>query len=193
MAIVRGTNCGFVTASPSADPGGSTVGLQFRARALKDTAPAGYNLITELGWWCDSATPAADYELGLYDHNAGDDNPENLIEKTAATAKGTDAGWKKVTDLAIPITAGTTYWIAVQLDATTPDTYIDYTGDAGAKMDSLTAVSTLPDPWGASAASSGSLLTVYAVVGNTASSPPKDQAALQKDTIQSQGQPGLFS
>ena len=164
MAVVLGTNCGFVTVSPSADPAGSNSLMSLKSRAMKDTSPATAAKIVEIGWWCDNATDESNFEVGVYDHNVGDDEPENLLAGASQTnAKGTGAGWKKVTGLNISISSSTIYWIGVELDTTAPpDASTNYTSDAArnARKENQT---TLTDPWGTSSGFSSSLYAIYAV------------------------------
>lgn len=164
MALVVGTNCGFVTTAPTTDPEGVTgLALDTFSLAFKVTAPATAIKVTEIGWWCGSATPDANFEVGVYDHNTGDNNPENLLAGADQTnAKGTTTGWKSVTGLNISITPSTTYWLAVQLDATTPDTFMNTTSTVGEKMD-RSSETTLQNPWGASDATVARLVPIYAV------------------------------
>ena len=131
MALVLGTSCGFVTSSPSADPGGTALeDVDTTAQTLKATAPVGATKVTEIGWWCDNATEEANFEVGIYGDNGSGTAPDAVIELNQTNAKGTGAGWKKVTGLNIAITAGTIYWIAMQLDDTATGTDTDKTNDA---------------------------------------------------------------
>ncbi len=119
MGLVVGTNCGFVPEAPSADPEDNSGiwTLDNYALALKVTAPDGATAITEIGWWCDNATQAANFDVGIYSHNSGTDLPSSLLASSGDVAKGTDAGWKSAA-VSCEITAGTTYWLAVALDNT---------------------------------------------------------------------------
>jgi len=162
-AVVKGVSSGFVTSAPSADPAGIAGKIDTRAFALKAVAPAGAAKVVEIGWWCDTATEEANFEVAIYDHNVGDNNPEAIVGWDQTNAKGTTAGWKKVTGLDIPITAGNTYWIAVQLDDTATQTNYNYTNDAGEKEDMKTTQTTLIDPWGVSPYTYGELTGFYAV------------------------------
>ncbi len=165
MALVLGTNCGFVTVAPVADPSGSFGWtLDNISYALKDTSPIGAGKITEIGWWCDNSTEAANFDVGIYTHNVGDNNPEAVVGSISAdNAKGTTAGWKKVTGLNIAITAGNIYWIAVQLDNTFTATTVDTTNSAGDKQDFKNAQTELPSPWGASDGTAERIMAFYAV------------------------------
>ena len=161
MALVIGTNCGFVTTAPTADPDDGLVSVDNSAVSLKDTSPSGNNIVTEIGWWCDNATEEANFEVGIYDHNGGDDEPEAVVGSLNQTnAKGTGSGWKVVTGLNISISASTVHWIAVQLDNTSTATLTN-TGGSGRRA-VLTSVSTLPSPWGTSFAFGSNLTATYA-------------------------------
>ena len=153
-ALELGTNTGFLYAgsSPNVDPWEDLDGVDTMAWSIKDTAPVGATKVTEIGWWCDTATEAANFEVGIYDHSVGDDNPEAKVGDFAIdNAKGTTAGWKKVTGLNIPITAGTIYWIAMQLNdtATATEISIEGTGTPGSKSVRKAGQTALIDPWGA--------------------------------------------
>ena len=165
MALVIGTNCGFVTTAPTSDPTGSNnAGMDTRAWALKVTAPVTSVVVTEIGWWVGNATEEANFEVGIYDHNSGNDKPGNLLTGVSRTnAKGTTSGWKK-SSVNISITAGTTYWIAAQLDNTSTQSTIDYSkGDKG----NFDSTSTLLNQWGTD--SSGAYrVAIYAVWSDTA-------------------------
>lgn len=168
MALVLGTNCGFVTTAPTSDPAG---GGQFFADnycwTIKDTSPVGAAKITEIGWWCDGASEAANFEVGIYSHNVGDDEPENRLFVDDTNAKGTTAGWKTVA-VDWVIDAETIYWIAFQLDDTATTSFVDYTNTPAAKVSHISGVSTLPNPWG-SGHENVVVLAVYAVWEEAAS------------------------
>ncbi len=72
MALVLGTNCGFVTVAPTSDPTGTINDVQNTfAYASKFTSPATAIKVTEIGWYCDNATQEANFEVGIYDHDSG--------------------------------------------------------------------------------------------------------------------------
>ena len=170
MALTLNTNSGFVTASPSADPGGaSTTQVSTRAFAQKDTMPAGKVKVTEIGWWCDNATQEANFDVGIYSHDAGNNRPNALIGSSVNNAKGTGAGWKKITGLNIAVTPGTIYWIGIQLDSTATASSIDFTNTAGVnKGDYKETQTALPSSWGSSSGSSERLYAIYALVESSA-------------------------
>jgi len=147
MALVLGTNCGFVTVAPVDDPEVSGTTIDNYAYAFKVVAPSGAIKVTEIGWYSDSISEEANFEVGIYSHNAGTDFPDELIGVSRTNAKGTTKDWKKVTGLNIEITEGTTYWIAVQLDDTGTDTKTVF--DAGAaRYGYKRGQTTLTNPWG---------------------------------------------
>lgn len=127
MALVLGTNSGFVSSAPSADPEGTLTQMQDKYRATAHTSPSGTNVITNLGWYCDNATEAADYQMGVYSNNAATNpnSPNVLIASAATGAKGTTAGWKSVA-YSTSIDASTIYHIALQLDNTASETYANF-------------------------------------------------------------------
>jgi hypothetical protein len=146
MAVVIGTNAGFVSSAPVADPTGTATLMDTHATGLKDTSPAGTNKITEIGWWCDNATEEANFEVGLYSHHAGNDKPDARLFVDNTNAKGTGSGWKTVA-VDWVISASTIYWIAAQLDNTATQTNIDRNADAGDRRSIITAGDTLNNPW----------------------------------------------
>lgn len=161
MAVVLGTNCGFVAVAPTENPAGTATGFDFTARAVKDTAPAGATKITQIGWWCNNATQAANFEVGLYSHDAGNDEPLNRLYVDNTNAKGTDGGWKTVV-VDWDITPGTVYWIGVQLDNTATTTQTDYTV-AGGRQSFKNYQTSLTNPWGVGSENT-EVYSFYAVV-----------------------------
>jgi hypothetical protein len=162
MALALGTNCGFVTVAPVDDPvGDATVAVDGYKRAIQDTSPATAIKVTEMGWWCNNATEESNYEMAIYTDNS--DIPLNIVgAKSDTNAKGTTAGWKRVTGLTIIIIPATIYWLALQLDDTATQTDLDRT-DLGTRYSYKSGVTTLPDPWGSASPSSVGPLAIYAV------------------------------
>jgi len=161
MAVVLGTNAGFVSSAPIADPSGTTVTTDAIARAVKHTTPAGVTLITEIGWWCNGATEASNFEVGLYSHDAGNDEPDARLYVDNTNAKGTGAGWKTVA-VNWAVTAETIYWIAIQLDNTATTTTTYYSGSVGDRI-SWRAGTTLENPWGAASEIADRVNAIYAL------------------------------
>jgi hypothetical protein len=166
MAVTTGTNSGFVTVAPVDDPAGSNQTVDAWRWAVKDTSPAVLTKITEVGWWCDNATEASNFEVGLYAHDAGDDEPAARLFVDNTNAKGTSSGWKTVT-VDWTITPETIYWIAIQVDDTATATKIDYNPGTPTGRYAVAAGATLPDPF-ASGAESNRAMAIYALVGSGA-------------------------
>lgn len=160
MAVTMGTSAGFVTASPSADPDGSLGSINDRAWAVKDVSDATASKVTEIGWYCGYADSGTTVTVGIYEHNAGDDEPEALVGSATFTSSGA-AGWQKKTGLDISISPSTTYWIAVQVD-TGGNQWIDWSSGSERRARRLSQTS-LPDPWGTTDYFSTSPSAVYAV------------------------------
>ncbi len=164
-AVALGTNAGFVASAPVADPDGSNAIRDSQAVAQKHTTPAGATTITEVGWWCDTATEAANFEVGIYDHNSTSDAPFTLLYSEKTNAKGTDAGWKVRSGLNWSISGSTIYWIAFQLDGTATSTNTNFTATGSTRSSRDSGASTLDDPtWNpAHVESATNTFAVYAV------------------------------
>jgi len=165
MAVTIGTNAGFVSAAPSADPEGSTGWVcDGHAQAVKDTSPSGSNNLTEIGYYVSGATEETNFEVALYSHNAVDDKPNARIDGSYddTNAKGSTAGWKSSGALEYELAASTTYWIAVQIDVTSSATRIDYTTLSG-QRDSSYVASELESSWGAGSSENSYYQAIYAL------------------------------
>lgn len=166
MALVKGTNCGFVSVAPSADPAATGGAIDNFGIGFKATSPAGNNNVTELGWYQPLANnDAADYCCGIYSHDAGNNRPNALIatQSSGQSSMANTAGWYKYTGLSISLTASTTYWIAAGVENVTNQNQVDYAADAGEKYDwKFTATGALPSPWGASSGTFGRLIAIFA-------------------------------
>jgi len=163
MALVLGTNCGFVSVAPEADPDGTATTSDAYARAIKHIAPAGATAITEIGWWSDNNSVETNFEVGLYSHHAGNDKPDARLFVDDTNAKGTGSGWKTVA-VNWEITEGTTYWIAIQIDQHTGDTKIDYQNAGAPSRGSTVSAASLANPWTAGGfENAGYNFSIYAV------------------------------
>ena len=149
MALELETNCGFVTEAPTADPDDTAAGADDRSNAVAQTAPEGAIKIIEVGWYCTGATEAANFEVGVYTDD-GSDDPDSLIFSNTTNAKGTTAGWKKVTGLNWDVTGGVKYWIAVQLDNTATNSFLDSVNSGGEGWATKTTQTSLPASWSGS-------------------------------------------
>ncbi len=165
MAVTDGTSAGYVSSAPGDDPnGGTSSAINSRSRATKFAAGADMT-ITEMGVYINSATEAANMQLGIYSHNSGADEPDVRLATSGDFAKGTDAGWKTAS-VSYSMSSGTTYWLAVQCDSTATATFMDAEGTAGYRSVYSTIASTaLPADWtGNTSGSSASLiLAIYAL------------------------------
>jgi len=172
MALVLGTNCGFVTSAPTDDPSGdATVNMDTMCNAQKDTSPATAAKVTEIGWWSNNATEESNFEVGLYS-DAGAGEPELRLQVDDTNAKGTTAGWKKVT-VNWTISPSTIYWLAVQLDDTSTNTVIDRANAGGTDAYAqLNAQTSLPSDWGSSYYKNATRLFAIYAVWQAASPPP---------------------
>jgi hypothetical protein len=164
MALVLNTNCGFVTVAPTNDPTGTNISpIDGYALAQKDVAPVGAIKITEIGWYTGENTNGANYELGLYSHNAGGEKPDARLEVSTGNAKGTTKGWKKVT-VDWTIVAGTTYWLALQVDAVSDATYMDRSSSGGKRYIMTGGGQTaLESTWPAGGSTVEYIIAIYAV------------------------------
>ena len=182
MAVVLGTNAGFVSVSPTNSPAATSTTVDAFKFAVKDTAPVGAIKITEIGWWNNAATEEANFEVGLYSHDAVNNKPNVRLFVAPINAKGTgSAEWKRVT-VDWEITAGTIYWIAFQLDNTASASKSNYSAQATIQSH-FVAATTLSDPWGSSTASL-SLYSIYALVSLNVLPSITDQSS---DTIVNEG------
>lgn len=159
MALVEGTNVGFVLVAPVADPNGETTSiLDGWARGCRFTAPIGAVKLTELGFYISTNAGAdKNYEIAIYDHDSGNNRPGNIM---GAKQFGVvdNVGWWVSGGFDIAITEATDYWLMVQLDSATGQTRFDRKADAG--LSGFKTASSLPDPFGAM--SNGvSLYSVY--------------------------------
>ena len=168
MTLTLGTNFGFVTSAPTADPGGEgTWQVDDNEHVTKDTSSSTAAKITEVGWWANEATEAANFEVGLYAANGGTVQGEagTLLEVSRTNAKGTGLGWKVVTGLNWEISSSTNYWIAVQLDDTATLTIIDIESSGGPGYSRIApGLTTLPNDWTSTFNDTNGMRSIYAVI-----------------------------
>lgn len=160
MALVKGTNCGFVAAAPVGDPAtGSTV-IDGHCNAYKDVAPAEASKIIEMGWWHSANINAGDFDIGIYTHNAGLDLPDVRLHVSANNSRDVNQVWDSVV-VDWVITPGTTYWLAIQCDAVAADVKIDYAARVGERRSLDFNRASLITPW-VSDGAAAYILAVYA-------------------------------
>ena len=177
MALVLGTNSGFVASAPAADPGGIALGVDNSAVVTKDQSPGTANTITQVGWWCDNATEESNFEIGLYADSSG--AAGSLLFSTSTNAKGTGSGWKTAS-VNWSISPSTNYWLGLQLDDTATQTKCDIAVAGGSGIDGIGGPTTLPDPYGGGALDLATgMYAIYAVW--EAGTPPTSPVASCKN------------
>jgi len=162
MAITLGTDSGFVTVAPTADPVGSSASvIDGSSIVTKDVSPVGAVAITEIGWWRDAGTDGANFELGLYSEAAGVADALLEVERTNSS---TSTGWiRKAVNWAI--SPSTAYWLGLQMDAHTGSSSVDIQSSGGIGRDLQATQTTLTDPYGGGAvANAVSMAAIYALV-----------------------------
>lgn len=162
MALVLGVSSGFVTAAPTADPtGGVNFTIDGTSVVTKHTTPSGVGKITELGWYRGSGTDTANFELGLYSDNAGVPDALLYVEATNSSSSG---GWI-TRSVDWPISAGTTYWLALQMDVHAGSSTVDAEASGGVGRDGIAPATTLNDPYGGGAvANPAGMAAIYGLV-----------------------------
>lgn len=172
MAVTLGTNSGFVTEAPVDDPlSSSRSQIDNNKIATYDTSPELAELITEIGWWCDTATEEADFQVALYSNNSG--APYTRLYYSTASAKGTSDGWKVIDGLNWEITASTGYWIVVSCADTSSTTYVDWYSSGGSGVYSTYGSPSLTNPWQYGSGDADAKAAIYAVwkTANATNSP----------------------
>ena len=162
MAVTLGTNAGFVTTAPTGSPAVGATSVKNQALVIKDTSPVDIIRISEIGWYVVNATDEDNFEVGLYSDD-GTGEPNLLLEVSRTNAKGTTTGWKRVTGLNISISPETIYWVAAQLDNTSPTTYTNIRNIGITSHKYKFGATTLSDPYGANS-NSNWIVSIYALV-----------------------------
>ena len=145
MGLVEGTNCGFCTSAPSADPeGANSTYVDNSPRSCKFTSPADAVTIIEMGWYNNNGSEnGCVFEIGIYDDDNG---PGSLLESDTGTLT-TSVGWYKVDGLNWSISSSTTYWFAVVCEDTATRTDTDFDSDTGNYLKRNQLQETLPATW----------------------------------------------
>jgi len=190
MALVKGTNCGFVTEAPTTDPGAATyTTTDGWVYGNKFTSPAGATKVIEIGWWSTQISNEANFEVGIYTHDSDNDKPLNLLPGSSGNkAKGTSAGWKVATGLDITIEPEKIYWIAEQCDPTSTITRLGKTNNAAYRYEYLgVSYTALPGSFGTSDGgynSIGAIYAVYEVSGTNYIETPSDGFGISDSSSQ---------
>lgn len=162
MALVLGTNCGFVTVAPTDDPSGTGFTCDGYALAMGATSPSKHSTITSIGWYASAAGQNTNFEVGVYSDNGG--VPGDLIYSNRTNATGTSTGWLSVSGLDWSVVANTKYWIAVQVDATATAWNCDNASSGGEGFDLKSSQTTLPSSFdGGALNDADGLLSIYAL------------------------------
>lgn len=192
MALTKGINCGFVLVAPDGDPEEIGMTIDAQSQALKCTVPAGAKRVTQIGWYCATESEESNFEVAIYDHNVGDNNPEAVVGIDQTNAKGTSIGWKRCLGLDIEVTPEAINWITAQVDATATDTKIDRCVDAGEKLDLKAIQTELTDPWGVSDDTLGQLAAIYAVYETEVTNEEKKFGSIKRNCDPGPIEPGIY-
>ena len=161
MALVLGTNSGFVTVAPTADPAGTGTTIDGSSVVTKHTSPANAVKITEIGWYRASGTNSANFEIALYSDVAGVADTRLFVD---ATNSSTSGGWITVA-VDWDIVPNTAYWLGLQMDAHSGSSSVDGAASGGAGSDVLTSQTTLNNPYGGGVvADADGMYAIYALV-----------------------------
>lgn len=149
MALVIGTNCGFVETAPTTDPTGGTIqnwdGL---ACATKFTSPSGDWTLTEIGiWMASGGNQTVGIDFGIYANDSDGSEPGTLLANATGTADNSSAYWLVLDGLSYDLTASTVYWLAVQCDIDSGTKQFDRESNAGAGTANINPSTALPADW----------------------------------------------
>ena len=161
MALELGTNSGFVTAAPSADPAETGTTIDGSSVVTKHTSPANAVKITSIGWYRASGTNTANWEIALYADTAGVAAAMLFADQTNSTNAN---GWL-VTAVDWTNAPSTAYWLGLQMDGHSGSSSVDGAAAGGAGSDVMTGQTTLADPYGGGAvADADGMYAIYALV-----------------------------
>ena len=176
MALVLGTNSGFVTTAPTADPNETGTTIDGSSVVTKHTTPADAEKITSIGWYRASGTNTANWEIALYSDLVGVPTTRLFVDATNSTSSN---GWV-TTAVDWAVSPNTDYWLALQMDAHSGSSSVDGAASGGAGSDVMTSQTTLADPYGGGlVADADGMYAIYALVqlSVTGSGTPTAQAA----------------
>jgi hypothetical protein len=160
VAIVLGTNVGFVATRPTVSPAAANGDATLSRWALKHTSPAGSNNLVELGWHVRYFDAADTFRMALYAHDAANDRPGALLALTAADIAVTSENWFYGA-ASYALAASTVYWMAL-LRANPSRSEVGWDDLTGARV-AIDSVTSLSDPWGSSSEQYGDVgVALYA-------------------------------
>jgi len=163
MALVLGTDCGFVTTTPTADPTDSNIHIDNNALAVVDDSPADAATIIEVGFWADSlgGEESAPAQIGLYSDSSG--APGTLLFTESFTYDGTTDVWISRT-VSWAIDPSTTFWLAAAVDdSAVIDTFINFSGTGGSGYAFDAGQNTLPASFTVDGSDADGLMGIYAI------------------------------
>lgn len=166
-----------VTIDPSfgyATQGGSNTGFGAAAVFAGEHTLGVDATVTQIGIYCSDSSPA-NSKAAIYDHEAGDNTPENLDGTTSETNVGGVAWYIFDFNPDIPESAGT-YWLA---GFASDGSYKIYYDAAGSSEWYSKAYNGFDDPWSDGSSSSGTFKwSIYAnyTVGGANNAPTNDFA-----------------
>lgn len=166
FSATEGTDIGFVTSVPSADPVGSSGSINIEGFALASefTSPADATTVTDIGWWIDADSSGhvdTDTEAGIYDDDM--DSPDVLLFSDTSLGSNPDDDWKDYSGQNWAVNGSTKYWLAIQSDGVAAGTIEcdRQTGEGGNQYYYDSSELTLPNPW-VSASNTSKVYCIYA-------------------------------
>lgn len=172
MAIVSGTNAGFVTTRPTVDPAGDSEEDNQQGYNNANgyfTSPAGNNRVTEFGWYmATGASGTVTWSIGLYASAVGDASPTgSLLASAGGTVAGSNGVWVYAS-LGSPYTlaASTKYWLVLAAGAS-PAIGID-ASVSGSIIYNAAAGTTLLNPWSGGGFIANEIFAIYALYSQNA-------------------------
>jgi hypothetical protein len=165
MAVVLGTNSGFVTTRPTADPSGLDTTIEGASAVTKHTSPANAISITEIGWYRGVGTRTENFSVGLYAADGatvpGEAGTRLYVD---ATNSSSTQGWITTT-VDWDIDPSTDYWLGVQMSFGDGSSNIDGSTSGAAGKDYRSGVISLGNPYGGGAlADADGAYAIYALV-----------------------------
>lgn len=163
--VVDGTDFGIVTTVPTGTPTQDNVfTMSDRSRVCKITTTDAMT-VNEMGWYAGSAQEGVNFEIGIYAANGAGGNAGTLLYSDKTNSLTAGEGWQRVTGLSWSLSAATTYFIGIQVDAGTAT--IKFTNVASTYRYQSITETTLSDPYGTSAYTTSRIFPIYIFEGTT--------------------------
>lgn len=165
MAVVEGTNCGFLTTAPTTDPGNpDSRTIKQVCNGAKFTAPAN-GTITEVGYWQEAGQVIGppNMDLGVFSDDGTGLSPDEQLDSTGIISRPNFNNYWCSGAVSVPITSGTVYWIAVNVGNTLQPITIGLDNSQNTySYVEKNQNPPLPDPWGSSDFDGVGLCCIYA-------------------------------